>query len=100
LSNDKLARWYSLPTRSALPAQYHQLCSRHAPAKLLSLCEELAFLCVIVQCRMSRHTDLRSVYLDLVELYSEQHPSRAVYYLDLDGVEDDQHVLVEDFKMC
>jgi len=49
---------------------------------------------------MSRHTDLGSAYLDLVELYSQQHPSRAVYYLDLDGVEDDQRVFVEDIKMC
>lgn len=49
---------------------------------------------------MSRHTDLASVYMNLVELYSEQHLSRAVYYLDLDGDEDDQHVLVEGFKMC
>ncbi len=49
---------------------------------------------------MNRHTDLGSAYLDLVELYSEQHPSWAVYYLDLDGVEDDHHVLVEGFKLC
>ena len=49
---------------------------------------------------MSRHTDVGSVYLDLVELYSEQHPSRAEYYLDLDRVEDAQHALVEDFKLC
>ncbi len=49
---------------------------------------------------MSRHTDLGSAYLDLVELYSQQHPSRAVYYLDLDGVGDDQRVLEEGVKMC
>lgn len=49
---------------------------------------------------MSRHTDVGSIYLDLVELYSEQHPSRAVYYLDLDGGGDDQHVSVEGFTMC
>ena len=55
---------------------------------------------VTCTCRMSRHTDVGSVYLDLVELYSEQHPRRAEYYLDLDRVEDAQHVLVEDFKLC
>ena len=103
LSNDKMARWYNLPIISALPAQHNQACSRHRQSCFfyVQVCLSMFHLSRVT-CRMSRHTDLGSVYLDLVELYSK-HPHRAVYYLDLDdldGVGDDQHVLVGGFKMC